>query len=73
MGNVILLIALLAAARGTIIITNPPNTEFANNTVTYFYANFGEVPYGKTLSFDLVVLKNSLCGNSSLDKLIKPT
>lgn len=38
------------------------------------YANFGEVPYGKTISVDLKVFDQSLCGNAdSLEHFTTPT
>jgi hypothetical protein len=72
--GLLVVLAVVAVGRSTIVITNPMVTDFENNTLTYFYANFGEVPYGKTMSFDLVVLDHGLCGDpDDLPKLTKPT
>jgi hypothetical protein len=56
---------ILIAVNTTLVITNPLVTDFTDNEVKYFYANFGEVPYGKTQSFDVVLLDRFLCGNIS--------
>ena len=37
------------------------------------YGNFGEITYGKTLSFDLLVLDKGLCSSDDIDHLTKPT
>jgi hypothetical protein len=68
------IITLLSVALSTLVITSPLVTDFPDNTIDYFYANFGEIPYGKTSSFDLIILDVSLCGNiENLDHLQKPT
>jgi hypothetical protein len=68
------IITLLSVALSTLVITSPLVTDFPDNTIDYFYANFGEIPYGKTLSFDLIIFDVSLCGNiENLDHLQKPT
>lgn len=61
--TLIMAIAMAGLVRATIIVTNPIVTDFDNNTIAYFYANFGEVPYGKSLTYELVVLDHGLCGN----------
>jgi hypothetical protein len=72
--RIILLATCFALCCSTLVITTPLITDFANNTIDYYYANFGEVPYGKTLSFDIAVFDASLCGNpNDLDHLQKPT
>lgn len=53
--RIIALIACFTLSLNTLVITTPLVSDFVNNTVDYFYANFGEVPYGKTLSFDVIV------------------
>jgi len=67
-------IGLLSLTLSTLVITSPLVTDFPNNTVDYFYANFGEIPYGKTLSFDVLLLNDSLCRTpENLEHLQKPT
>jgi len=46
---------LAAVTRTTIVITNLLQTGFADNEIEYRYLNFGEIPYGKTLAFDLFI------------------
>lgn len=53
--RVIIAATLATLTISTLVITTPLVTEFSNNSIDYFYSNFGEVPYGKTLSFDLIV------------------
>ena len=57
----IAVLVLLTASHSTLLITSPLVTDFPNNSIPYFYANFGEVTYGKTLSFDLKIMENGLC------------
>lgn len=57
------LILMIGLAHSTIIITSPLVTDFDNNTLNYFYANFGEVPYGKSLNYEIIVLDDGLCGD----------
>lgn len=57
----IILIIAVWTALSTLVITDPLVTDFPNNTVPYFYANFGEVTYGKTLSFDIQIMESGLC------------
>jgi hypothetical protein len=51
--RITVLLACICLACSTLVITTPLVTDFPNNTIDYFYANFGEIPYGKTLSFDV--------------------
>ncbi len=62
--RIITLIACITITLTTLVITTPLVTTFPDNNIDYYYANFGEIPYGKTLSFDVVVLDQSLCDNS---------
>jgi len=72
--RIFVITTLLSLAISTLVITSPLVTDFPDNTIDYFYANFGEIPYGKTLSFDLIIFDVSLCGNiENLDHLQKPT
>lgn len=72
--RIIVLLGCISLCLSTLVIKSPLVTDFPNNTIDYFYANFGEIPYGKTLSFDLLVLDNSLCQPvTELDHLQKPT
>jgi hypothetical protein len=59
--RIIVLLATCSLIYGTLIITTPLVTDFKDNTIDYYYANFGEIPYGKTMSYDVVVLNSSLC------------
>lgn len=49
----VLLATFITLTISTIVITSPLQTGFPDNEIDYIYGNFGEVPYGKTLSFDL--------------------
>lgn len=40
--------------QSTILISSPAINPFDNSEVPYSYANIGSIPYGKTLSFDLI-------------------
>jgi hypothetical protein len=53
--RIIALIICFTISQGTLVITTPLVTDFKNNTIDYYYANFGEIPYGKTMSFDVIV------------------
>lgn len=68
-----LVLFLISLTTARLIITTPLVTEFPNNSIPYYYANFGEVPYGKSLSYDVIVLDDGLCGNPPISKLKKPT
>jgi len=59
--RIIVLLATSLLIYGTLIITTPLVTDFKDNTIDYYYANFGEIPYGKTMSYDVVVFNSSLC------------
>ena len=61
--SLIAAIMMVRLVQATIIVTSPLVTDFDNNTIAYFYANFGEVPYGKSLTYELIVLDHGLCGN----------
>lgn len=41
MEKILFVVLLFVYAQATIVITNPLNTDFTNNTIDYFYANFG--------------------------------
>ncbi len=59
--RITILLAVCSAVYGTLIITTPLVTDFKDNSIDYYYANFGQIPYGKTLSYDVLVLNSSLC------------
>lgn len=61
--SLIIAIMTTGLVHATILVTSPLVTDFDNNTIAYFYANFGEVPYGKSLAYELIVLDHGLCGN----------
>jgi hypothetical protein len=70
----LVLLGYICTAWSTLVITTPLVTDFPNSTIDYFYANFGEIPYGKTMSFDVVVTNDSFCGTpADLELLQKPT
>jgi len=53
--KLLLALLFLAIAHTTIVITSPLQTGFPNNELNYLYVNFGEIPYSKTLTFDLFI------------------
>ena len=59
--RIIGLSVVLWVTASTIIITSPAVTPFIDNSVPYYYSNFGEVPYGKSLTFELKVVSSNLC------------
>ena len=61
--SLIAALMMVGLVQATIIVTSPLVTDFDNNTIAYFYANFGEVPYGKSLTYELIVLDHGLCGD----------
>lgn len=72
--TIVLIIFSIACGRSTLLVTNPIVTDFPNNEINYYYSNFGEIPYEKTLSFDINVLNDSLCDDpAKYEHLIKPT
>jgi len=48
------IVCLICISNTTLLITAPIKNQFTNSTVSYSYANFGTIPYGKTLAFDLI-------------------
>lgn len=72
--NIVLISICIICIRSTLIITNPIVTDFPNNELNYYYSNFGEIPYAKTLSFDINVSNDSLCDDpNKYEHLTKPT
>ena len=66
--------AILVNLRGNIVISSPMITDFTDNSIDYFYANFGEISYGKTLTLDLLLFNDSFCDTSlEFEHLQKPT
>lgn len=59
--RIIVLLAACSAVYATLIITTPLVTDFKDNSIDYFYANFGQIPYAKTMSYDVIVLDSTLC------------
>lgn len=59
--NVLFIVLFTSLTNSTLLITAPLINKFPNSTVPYSYANFGNIPYGKTLVFDLVNFEISLC------------
>lgn len=52
--NLLLLLLLINVCLSTILITSPAINPFDQSLIPYKYSNIGNVPYGKTLTFDLV-------------------
>ena len=50
---IIILAICLVLSQTKIVISNPLETNFTNNEIDYKYGNFGEIPYGKTISAEL--------------------
>lgn len=51
--DLIIGIVLISIVSSTMLIISPAKNDFQNSTIPYSYANFGNIPYGKTLSFTL--------------------
>lgn len=47
-------IVLFTLTNQTLLIASPAINPFDESKIPYSYANIGNVPYGKTLTFDLV-------------------
>ena len=45
---------MFALTTSTILITSPAINPLDDSKIPYSYANIGTIPYGKTLTFDLV-------------------
>lgn len=65
-------------AASTILITSPAINPFDDSKIPYSYANIGTIPYGKTLTFDLVESNDiDLCQspdiNSTVNHFTTPT
>ena len=60
---VCLLVLLIAPAAPTIVITQPAETPFDNNTIQYWYTNFGVIHYNKPMSYEVYVTNSTLCGD----------
>ena len=52
---IIILAICLVLSQTKIVISNPLETNFTNNEIDYKYGNFGEIPYGKTISAELYI------------------
>lgn len=50
----VLCFTLIPLSHQTLLITSPAINPFDDSKIPYSYANIGNVPYGKTLTFDLV-------------------
>lgn len=49
-----LFMTMASIVTSTMLITSPAINPFDDSTILYSYANIGSIPYGKTLTFDLV-------------------
>ena len=54
---------LLFSTQSTIILTQPAKNPFDNNTLEYWYSNFGQIHYNKPALYDLDVLNLTFCGS----------
>lgn len=52
--KIVLMIILVFLSQSTILITSPAINSFSESKIPYVFTNVGSIPYGKTLSFDLV-------------------
>ena len=52
--KLLLFISLVFISQATILITSPAINPFDESKIPYAYTNVGSIPYGKTLTFDLV-------------------
>jgi hypothetical protein len=69
-----LVLFVLTLTDCTLLITSPAITSFPNSTIPYSYANFGFIPYGKTLSLLLQPYTKNLCSSlTEMDHLTEPT
>lgn len=57
----LLLLSLLPAAHSTILVTSPLVTPLPNNSIPYFYSNYGTIHYQKVQNYQLLLLNSSLC------------
>lgn len=78
LNNLILLTILMSYATSTMLITSPAINPFDDSKIPYSYANIGTIPYGKTLTYDLVEstgidLCQSLDINSTTNHFTTPT
>lgn len=72
--KIIPLILLLTLTDSTLLIASPAINSFPNSTIPYSYANFGFIPYGKTLSLLLQPYTKDLCKSlTEMDHLTEPT
>jgi Cft2 family RNA processing exonuclease len=52
--KVLFLTLPIILTHSTMLITSPAINPFDNSSISYSYSNIGTIPYGKTLTFDLV-------------------
>lgn len=52
--SLILFGTLMLLTNQTLLIASPAINPFDESKIPYSYANIGNIPYGKTLTFDLV-------------------
>ena len=52
--TLILILTLISLTNQTLLIASPAINPFDESKIPYSYANIGNIPYGKTLTFDLV-------------------
>lgn len=50
----VLSFVLIPLSHQTLLIASPAINPFDESKIPYSYANIGNIPYGKTLTFDLV-------------------
>lgn len=54
LGKLMLFVFLVSISKATILVTSPAINPFEESKIPYAYTNVGSIPYGKTLTFDLV-------------------
>lgn len=69
--HLLVLSLLLAYVHTTILVTQPAVTNFPENKINYYFANFGVIHYNKPMTFSIFYTNNSLC-NETDDPPFKP-
>ena len=62
---------LVIYAQNTVIITQPAVTNFPENKIEYYFANFGVIHYNKPMTFSIFYTNSSLC-NETEEPPFKP-
>lgn len=67
--TIIFLFLVYSVVYSTIVVTQPANNPFEHNEINYWYANFGEIHYGKPAVYKLIVLNQGFCNSTEYTKL----